>query len=124
MEEIVKLLESLGLEKVSNSDMMFLYNNEIYYSVVGKDFETVKREAEMIIKNSVAEEVMKGELEGDKEEDAETLPFNAEDDDPFISNSEEVEPFYLAPELKAVDTPVFRRLSFLIWILKTKRFTE
>lgn len=111
MEEIVKLLESLGFEKVSNSDMMFLYNNEIYYSVVGKDFETVKREAEMIIKNSVAEEVMKGELEGDKEEDAETLPFNAEDDDPFISNSEEVEPFYLAPELKAVDTPVFRRLS-------------
>lgn len=111
MEEIVKLLESLGFEKVSNSDMMFTYNNEIYYSVVGKDFETVKREAEMIIKNSVAEEVMKGELEGDKEEDAETLPFNAEDDDPFISNSEEVEPFYLAPELKAVDTPVFRRLS-------------
>lgn len=111
MEEIVKLLESLGFEKVSNSDMMFLYNNEIYYSVVGKDFETVKREAEMIIKNNVAEEVMKGELEGDKEEDAETLPFNAEDDDPFISNSEEVEPFYLAPELKAIDTPVFRRLS-------------
>ena len=111
MEEIIKLLESLGFEKVSNSDMMFLYNNEIYYSVVGKDFETVKREAEMIIKNSVAEEVMKGELEGDKEEDAETLPFNAEDDDPFISNSEEVEPFYLAPELKSVDTPVFRRLS-------------
>lgn len=111
MEEIVKLLESLGFEKVSNSDMMFLYNNEIYYSVVGKDFETVKREAEMIIKNSVAEEVMKGELEGDKEEDAEILPFNTEDDDPFISNSEEVEPFYLAPELKAVDTPVFRRLS-------------
>ena len=111
MEEIIKLLESLGFEKVSNSYMMFLYNNEIYYSVVGKDFETVKREAEMIIKNSVAEEVMKGELEGDKEEDAETLPFNAEDDDPFISNSEEVEPFYLAPELKAVDTPVFRRLS-------------
>ena len=111
MEEIVKLLESLGFEKVSNSDMMFLYNNEIYYPIVGKDFETVKREAEMIIKNSVAEEVMKGELEGDKEEDAETLPFNAEDDDPFISNSEEVEPFYLAPELKAVDTPVFRRLS-------------
>lgn len=111
MEEIVKLLESLGFEKVSNSDMMFLYNNEIYYSIVGKDFETVKREAEMIIKNSVAEEVMKGELEGDKEEDAETLPFNAEDDDPFISNSEEVEPFYLAPELKAIDTPIFRRLS-------------
>lgn len=111
MEEIVKLLESLGFEKVSNSDMMFLYNNEIYYSVVGKDFETVKREAEMIIKNSVAEEVMKGELEGDKEEDTEILPFNAEDDDPFISNSEEVEPFYLAPELKAIDTPVFRRLS-------------
>lgn len=111
MEEIIKLLESLGFEKVSNSEMMFLYNNEIYYSVVGKDFETVKREAEMIIKNSVAEEVMKGELKGDKEEDTETLPFNAEDDDPFISNSEEVEPFYLAPELKAVDTPVFRRLS-------------
>lgn len=111
MEEIVKLLESLGFERVANSDMMFLYNNEIYYSVVGKDFETVKREAEMIIKNSVAEEVMKGELKGDKEEDTEILPFNSEDDDPFISNSEEVEPFYLAPELKAIDTPVFRRLS-------------
>ena len=111
MEEIVKLLESLGFEKVSNSEMMFSYNNEIYYSIVGKDFETVRREAEMIIKNSVAEEVMKGELEVNEEEEVEVLPFSQEDDDPFISNSEEVEPFYLAPELKAVDTPVFRRLS-------------
>lgn len=101
MKEKKEYLISIGFKPMSEDENNVLFvNNGYVISVANPDqtLEDVVAEAEFSLKN---EDII----------EREELPFDGEDEDPFISNSEAVEPEFICEELAAIPTPVFRRLS-------------
>lgn len=101
MKEKKEYLISVGFKPMSEDENNVLFvNNGYVISVANPDqtLEDVVAEAEFSLKN---EDII----------EREDLPFDGEDEDPFISNSEAVKPEFICEELAAIPTPVFRRLS-------------
>lgn len=101
MKEKKEYLISVGFKPMSEDENNVLFvNNGYVISVANPDqtLEDVVAEAEYSLKN---EDII----------EREELPFDGEEEDPFISNSEAVEPQFICEELDAIPTPVFRRLS-------------
>ena len=101
MKEKKEYLISIGFKPMSEDENNILFvNNGYVISVANPDqtLEDVVAEAEYSLKN---EDII----------EREELPFDGEEEDPFISNSEAVEPQFICEELDAIPTPVFRRLS-------------
>lgn len=101
MKEKKEYLINIGFKPMSEDENNVLFvNNGYVISVANPDqtLEDVVAEAEFSLKN---EDII----------EREELPFDGEDEDPFISNSEAVEPEFICEELAAIPTPVFRRLS-------------
>lgn len=101
MKEKKEYLISVGFKPMSEDENNVLFvNNGYVISVANPDqtLEDVVAEAEFSLKN---EDII----------EREELPFDGEDEDPFISNSEAVEPEFICEELAAIPTPVFRRLT-------------
>lgn len=101
MKEKKEYLISVGFKPMSEDENNVLFvNNGYVISVANPDqtLEDVVAEAEFSLKN---EDII----------EREELPFDGEDEDPFISNSEAVKPEFICEELAAIPTPVFRRLS-------------
>lgn len=72
---------------------------KIFITLGDESFEDMKKEVESLLVNVDINE-------RDKE-----MPFNGDEEDPFTSNSEDVNASYICKELQKVPTPVFRRLS-------------
>lgn len=92
---------SIGFKPMSEDENNVLFvNNGYVISVANPDqtLEDVVAEAEYSLKN---EDII----------EREELPFDGEEEDLFISNSEAVEPQFICEELADIPTPVFRRLS-------------
>lgn len=101
MKEKKEYLISIGFKPMSEDENNILFvNNGYVISVANPDqtLEDVVAEAEYSLKN---EDII----------EREELPFDGEEEDPFISNSEAVEPQFICEELADIPTPVFRRLS-------------
>ena len=101
MKEKKEYLISIGFKPMSEDENNVLFvNNGYVISVANPDqtLEDVVAEAEYSLKN---EDII----------EREELPFDGEEEDPFISNSEAVEPQFICEELADIPTPVFRRLS-------------
>lgn len=101
MKEKKEYLISVGFKPMSEDENNVLFvNNGYVISVANPDqtLEDVVAEAEYSLKN---EDII----------EREELPFDGEEEDPFISNSEAVEPQFICEELADIPTPVFRRLS-------------
>lgn len=101
MKDKIDYLLSIGFKPMSEDENNVLFvNNGYVISVANPDqtLEDVVAEAEFSLKN---EDII----------EREELPFDGEDEDPFISNSEAVEPEFICEELAVIPTPVFRRLS-------------
>lgn len=101
MKDKIDYLLSIGFKPMSEDENNVLFvNNGYVISVANPDqtLEDVVAEAEFSLKN---EDII----------EREELPFDGEDEDPFISNSEAVEPEFICEELAAIPTPVFRRLT-------------
>lgn len=101
MKEKKEYLISIGFKPMSEDENNVLFvNNGYVISVANPDqtLEDVVAEAEFSLKN---EDII----------EREELPFDGEDEDPFISNSEAVKPEFICEELAAIPTPVFRRLT-------------
>lgn len=119
MKEKVEYLLSMGFKPMyKNSKSIFSLGKFVYTISSDVSLEDMKKEIENYTKGMDIFEKESGEPEktepasiSDAAGEVEELPFVAEDDDPFLANSEEVEPFYVAPVLREVPTPIFRRLS-------------
>lgn len=101
MKEKKEYLISIGFKPMSEDENNILFvNNGYVISAANPDqtLEDVVAEAEYSLKN---EDII----------EREELPFDGEEEDPFISNSEAVEPQFICEELADIPTPVFRRLS-------------
>lgn len=101
MKEKKEYLLSIGFKPMSEDENNVLFvNNGYVISVANPDqtLEDVVAEAEYSLKN---EDII----------EREELPFDGEEEDPFISNSEAVDPQFICEELASIPTPVFRRLS-------------
>lgn len=101
MKDKIDYLLSIGFKPMSEDENNVLFvNNGYVISVANPDqtLEDVVAEAEFSLKN---EDII----------EREELPFDGEDEDPFISNQEAVEPEFICEELAAIPTPVFRRLT-------------
>ncbi len=101
MKKKKEYLLSIGFKPMSEDENNVLFvNNGYVISVANPDqtLEDVVAEAEYSLKN---EDII----------EREELPFDGEEEDLFISNSEAVEPQFICEELADIPTPVFRRLS-------------
>lgn len=110
---VVEYLLSMGFSPLTKGgdNTIFIRGKALYtISDPTLSVDQIKEE----IRTLVGSEDLKEKLEPDADpvEQAETVnPFDGEAEDPFISNSEQVEPFYLCDELKSIETPIFRRLT-------------
>lgn len=101
MKEKKEYLLSIGFKPMSEDENNVLFVNNGYVISVAnpnQTLEDVVAEAEYSLKN---EDII----------EREELPFDGEEEDPFISNSEAVDPQFICEELASIPTPVFRRLS-------------